>query len=157
MANKVGKESHKGATLHHLSFQKLTLCPFLTTKENLELTRCSNFLIAFHRRTLYLSLTFWKHHPAHSSPYFPFITWFQNVSFSFANRQLHLPRRALLSMTRLFTFSLPFLLSRQIVVHLTKWGFLSRAPPPHRKSLWICSNNHSRQMEDRHTINWQTG
>ena len=129
----MGKDLHKGVVP-----SKTHLCPFPTTKEILELTRCPNFLIAFHRPTAYPSLT-----PAntthHVTPHIcPLITWFQKASFSFAKCQLHLPRRALSSRARLFTPNLPFLLSRQTVVDLTKWGFLSRAPPPHIKSLWIC-------------------
>ena len=111
-ANKEGKDSHKGVVPHHLSFQKLTLQPSPTTKASLELTRCPNFLIAFHNPTPYPCLASQELHPPLFSPYFPIVTWFQKASLSFAKYQLHLPRRALLSVVMLLTPNPPFLLSK---------------------------------------------
>ena len=50
-ANKEGKETLKGPSPYHLSFQNFTLLPFPTKKEILQLTIFHKFLMAFHSPT----------------------------------------------------------------------------------------------------------
>ena len=152
-ANKVGKATQKGKSPQHLSFQNLTLWPLPTTKESLLLTTCHSLLIAYHNPTPYPPLTSLEHQLLCSSPYFSLISWFHKTPLSFANLQLHLHKSALLREERHFTPKPPFLLSKQTSTHLTRWGFCSRAPPPHKKSLRICSNLNLTVLGKAHTWN----
>ena len=96
-ANKEGKERLRASSPHHLSSQNLTLLPSPKKKTKLFFIKGHSFLISFQNPTPYPSLTSRVHHPPSSTPYFLLITCSQRVPFSSAKRQLHLPKKALLS------------------------------------------------------------
>ena len=87
-ANKEGKERLRASSPHHLSSQNLTLLPSPKKKTRLFFIKGHSFLISFQNPTP---------HPPSSTPYFLLITCLQRVPFSSAKRQLHLPKKTLLS------------------------------------------------------------
>ena len=116
-------------------------------------------LIAFHTPTPCPSLTTLEHQPPSTCPYLPTITHFQRGSLSLANLQDHLPKRASLRMVKSLIPKPPCCLSNRTIAHLTKCGFCSKAPPPHKKSLWIFSSLAATLlgMTKRDKVNQQTG
>ena len=129
-SNKEGKESHKASSPHHISFQNLTFLPLPMENTMLLLNNDPSFLISFHNPTPNPSLPSRVYYPPSSAPYFLLITCFQRVSLSSMKRQLHLHKRALLSVERYLKPNPPLLLSEHTTTHLTRWVFCSKAPPP---------------------------
>ena len=94
-ANKEGKESFKGISLHHTSCQNLTLLPLPISNLILDLKVPHTFLIDFRNLTSWPSLPSRRHQPPSYSSNFP-KNCSPNLSLSKVNLQHHFPQKALL-------------------------------------------------------------
>ena len=155
-ANKVGKETQRGESPHHLSFKNFTLCPFPTSKESLLLTTCHSLLIAFHNPTPYPPLTSLEHQPPCSSPNFPMVTWFQkNPSLSSKSPAPFAQKRLIESRERLYPQP-PFTFVWANQTPPYKMRFRLKSPTSPQKiplNLFYPQSNHSGQRKHRHQVN----
>ena len=134
------KASRNNKSLHHLSFQNFTLFPDLTLKWVLTLKSSQPFLVAFQNPTPCLSITSFMHQPPSSCLYLQTITCFHRGFLLVTNLHDHSPKRALLKVPRFLNPNPPFTFFEQTTNQLNRWGLLTKAPPPQRKSLWIFYN-----------------
>lgn len=133
-------ERHKGSYIHHLSFRHFIFLPLPTSKDALPLNRSHRFLMPSCNSTSDPSITLQELKPISSSPYFPYLACFQNVSPLEAYPQHHFPRRALLSEERHLMLRPVLLFSLQTIDHFPKYIFFSKALSLHTRYLRIFSN-----------------